>query len=520
MPEIQEVTEAPPQGRQLASTIGRNTMFGMAATIAFMISRLITVPVVIRYLGLDGYGIWSIIMVTAAYMRIGSAGVKSAFQKYVAEATGTGDFDRANRLLSTGTALMLGFSVLGVTPIFFFSTQLAHAAGVPDRFLHPASASISLLAIIIFIANTGAAFEAIVTGAQRFDLVRKVNVICALAEAGCIVLLLHLGKGLLAMSVVMAISEFLYIGYCVFISRRILPQIHIRRRYVSRSVVKEFIVFAGSYQLVNIQEVIYNTIMPVAVLRYFGAVVTGAYAVAQRLVQASMMPQDSFLLPVLSGSSLVFASGSVEQMKLLVMKAFKTTFALSVLPLSVVCASGNTIIYAWTGREDKTFESFLVLMSMASLFSALSLLQLVLYRASGKALMDNIRQAIKIVLLLTIGTLGGHLGLRGILAGLAFTEFTGMVFMFFALRHAFPWFKARMLLPDGFKILLVGGAIAVLSFVITNVPIPWPIAGRSLAVVQTFAVGGFSVAAAIPLLLVTKALSASEFRVIRNLLPV
>ncbi len=77
-----------------------------------------------------------------------------------------------------------------------------------------------------------------------------------------------------------------------------------------------------------------------------------------------------------------------------------------------------------------------------------------------------------------------------------------------------------MLLPDGSKILLVGGAIAALSFAITNVPIPWHIAGRSLAVVQTFAVGGFAVAAAIPLLLFTKALSASEFRVIRNLLPV
>ena len=519
MPEIQELKEAPQQGRQLASTIGRNTMFGLAATLAFMTTRLITVPIVIKYLGLDGYGIWSIIMVTAAYMRVGSAGVKCAFQKYVAEATGNGDFERANRLLSTGTALMLGFSVLGVTPVFLFSAQIAHAAGVPNNFLHPASASISLLALIIFVANTGAAFEAIITGAQRFDLVRKVNIISALSEAGCIVLLLHLGKGLLAMSSVMAVSEFFYIGYCMVVSRRVLPQIRIRARYVTRTVVKEFILFAGSYQLVNIQEVIYSTIMPVAVLKYFGATVTGAYAVAARLVQACMMPQDSFLLPVLSGSSLVFASGSVKQMEMLVAKAFKTTFAMSVLPLSVICASGNTIIYAWTGRKDDTFESFLLLMSLASLFSAQSLLQLVLYRASGKALMDNVRQAIRIVLLLTIGALGGHLGLRGILTGLALTEFTGMVFMFFALRHAFPWFKVRVLLGDALKILFVGAVTAVLSIAITNIPIPWLHAGRSLAVIQTFAVGGFTLAAAIPLLFYTKAVSASEFRVIRSLLP-
>ena len=53
---------------------------------------------------------------------------------------------------------------------------------------------------------------------------------------------------------------------------------------------------------------------------------------------------------------------------MLVVKAFKTTFGLSVLPLGVICASGITIIYAWTGTKDDRFESFLVLMSLAGLF--------------------------------------------------------------------------------------------------------------------------------------------------------
>ncbi len=118
-------------GRELGPTIARNTIFGLVATLTYVATRLITVPIVIRYLGLDGYGIWSIIMVTAAYMRMGSAGVKCAFQKYVAEATGTGDYERANRLISTGTALMFVVSALAVTPIYFFSTQLAVLAGVP-----------------------------------------------------------------------------------------------------------------------------------------------------------------------------------------------------------------------------------------------------------------------------------------------------------------------------------------------------------------------------------------------------
>lgn len=515
-----ELTQtAPSQQRDLASSIGRNTLFGLAATLTYLASRLVTVPIVIRYLGLDGYGIWAIIMATAAYMRLGSAGVKCAFQKYVAEATGTGDFERANRLISTGTAVMFVLSVLAVTPLFIFSTKLATFAGVPDKFLHDASRSLSLLALIVFLANIGAGFESIVTGAQRFDLVRTINIISAAGEAICIVVLLHFGKGLFEMSAVMAISEFLYICYCVFISRRVLPQIKIRPRYISRSVLKEFVVFAGSYQLVNFQEVIYNAILPVAVLKYFGATATGAYAVVARLVQSCMMGQDAFLLPILSGSSLVFASGKVAEMKMLVMKAFKTAIGLSVIPLSVICAAGTTMIYAWTGRKDESFEYFLVLMSLAALFQALSLLQLVLYRASGKALMDNIRQVIRIALLLSIGLLGRRLGLIGILCGLALTEFAGMTFMFFVMDHAFPWFKVRLLIPDALKMALVGAATAILSMLIVKTPVPWLATARSVALVHTCAVGAFTLAAAVPLLLMTKALSATEFHVLRRLIP-
>ena len=63
-------------GGNLAVSIGRNTIFGVVARVAQVSTRLVTVPIVIFHLGLGGYGIWSIIMTTAAFMRFGSIGVK------------------------------------------------------------------------------------------------------------------------------------------------------------------------------------------------------------------------------------------------------------------------------------------------------------------------------------------------------------------------------------------------------------------------------------------------------------
>src|ERR1017187_1160092 len=98
----------------VVGSIGKNTIFGIIASVFQVATRFVTVPVVISHVGLDGYGIWSIIMTAAAYMRFGSVGIKSAFQKYVAEATGSGDYETANKLLSTGCAIMAVLSVVGL----------------------------------------------------------------------------------------------------------------------------------------------------------------------------------------------------------------------------------------------------------------------------------------------------------------------------------------------------------------------------------------------------------------------
>ena len=141
MPEtMEETSNTTPVSRQnLAVAMGKSTLFGIISRLAQVGTRLVSVPIVIAHLGLDGYGIWSIIMTTSAYMRFGSVGIKSAFQKYVGNATGDGDFDSANRLLSTGSAIMLVLSLIGLIPSAFYSRKLAVIAGIPPQFLDSGS---------------------------------------------------------------------------------------------------------------------------------------------------------------------------------------------------------------------------------------------------------------------------------------------------------------------------------------------------------------------------------------------
>ncbi len=506
-----------PHNQNLAVTIGKNTFFSIVSGVAQMGTRLITVPIVIGYLGIGGYGIWSIIMTTATYMRFGSVGIKSAFQKYVAEATGDGDYDRASKLLSTGFAVMLVLSIIVLVPLTFFSPQIAVAAGVPPEFLKSAAGAISILALIMVIANAGAAFEAIVMGGHRIDLARRFTTYFTVAEAVAIVGALRHGYGLFTMALIMGTSEVGFIACCYFASRRILPQICIGARFLSKSVIYELFRFAGSYQLVNILEVLYNAVLPFAILRSFGADLAGVYALAIRVVMSSLMLTDSFLLPILSGGTMVYASGSTETMQVLVKKAFKVTLGFSLVPLGFISLFGATMVLAWTGLAFTSIRISLYLVCLTGLFRSFSILGLVLYRVSGKAVLDNIRQVLRILVIFLVAICAQHLGFYGVLAGLAGAELVGMVFMLFALTRTFHAFRARSLLPDFVKLVTATTVILTAGIVASHLPISPGMSSRASATMKLGAASLGCLIAAWPALLLTKSITTAEGRALMGI---
>jgi hypothetical protein len=170
------------------------------------------------------------------------------------------------------------------------------------------------------------------------------------------------------------------------------------------------------------------------------------------------------------------------------------------------------MIYAWTGETNPHFRIAILLVSLAALPKAVSLLQLVLYRASGRALHDNISQAIRIVIVLIVAFFSSRLGFYGVLAGMAFAEFVGVIFMVVAMAMTFHAFNVKVLVRDTARItaataLVIGaGAAAML------IPLPWAVPERLSAVVKLGEIGLGCALMAWPALVVTQSISSAERR--------
>lgn len=514
-----KLSSAPTSSRELTASIGKNTLFGVAGNIVHVLSRVIVVPVFIKHLGLDGYGIWAVLMTLAAYMTLGGAGVKSAFQKYVAEATGNGEFDRAGRLLSTGTAAVLLLALVVLIPVAAFSHTLAIAVGVPRAFLDPASKAIQYLALAAIASNVSQTYQSILMGAHRIDLREKVNVVLDLLNTLASVALLYLGFGLLAMCVVFCIYQIAGGVLWYFFARRILPAVHVAPRLISRSVVKELVRFGGSYQLVSMLELLYAAILPVAILKFFGAKDAGVFALAARLVSFTTLVQGAYLQAILSGGSLVYAEGSVERVNAFIIKSFKAMAFLSILPLAFIALYGTRIAFVWTGKTDALLAGAVCILCAAGACRSLSSLFRVLYRVSGGAVMDNAQLLLGLGVSLALWPFGPRIGFYGMVGGVQFLgQFLGLILMSLSLSSRFRGFHASTLAPTLLRFCAAAALILGASAAALYLNLSWGINPRALDMIRLITAGVIGSLVAAPALLVTGSVSRSEARAMLNMI--
>lgn len=508
---------APTSNRALAASIGKNTFFGVAGNVAHVLSRILLVPVAIRHLGLDGYGIWAVLMTIAAYITLGGSGVKSAFQKYVAEATGTGDFDRASRLLSTGTTAVLLLSLVVLVPLAIFSNWLAIAVGVPQRFLHAASASIVCLALTAIFANVSQAWQSILTGAHRIDLREKITIVLDPLTALATIALLILGYGLFAMCAAFCASQIACGVVSYVYARRILPAVHVAPQYVSRSVIGELFRFGASYQLVSMLESLYAAVLPVTILKFFGANDAGVFALAARLVSFATLVQGSYLQAILSGGSLVYASGSPEQTNAFILKSFKAMAVISILPLAFIAVYGTRIAFVWTGKTDPLLEGAICLLCAAGVCRSFSSFCRVLYRVSGGAVMDNAQLLLGLAVAFALTPFGHKIGFYGMVGGVQFLgQLLGLILIAVTLTSRFKGFTPRALAPNFLRFCLATGVILSASLVAFYLGLSWGMNLRVLETIRLVTAAVISLLVAMPALLVTGSISRAEARMMLN----
>ena len=161
-----------------------------------MVVVLIMTPYIIGQLGMDMFGLWSLIFAVIGIFGLMDFGFATAAVKAVAEAAGNSDATGRNRALAS---LLMVYTVIGLLSLLLVVMVSGPVTGWFDLTDNQKSAFLPvfwLLGIAVSLNFPASLFKAALSGAGRMHIVNAVELLMVLINAGLIYTLLQAGYGI------------------------------------------------------------------------------------------------------------------------------------------------------------------------------------------------------------------------------------------------------------------------------------------------------------------------------------
>ncbi len=217
-----------------------------------MFIGVVTIPYIVRGLGVNGYGMLSIGYMVLGYFSIFDLGLSRATVRFVAQNLTPEKSHKVPELVWTSLALLTSLGVVGgCIAAAFVPYMTTHVLKMPASFVGEAKASLYILCASMPIMLGNDALRGVLEAAQRFDLINYVKVpgsVCFYLFAALAIPFGVQAAGIILILVgVRLITTFAYLAFCF----RAIPGLKSNFR-VSREAIRPLASFGGWIMVSNI----------------------------------------------------------------------------------------------------------------------------------------------------------------------------------------------------------------------------------------------------------------------------
>jgi O-antigen/teichoic acid export membrane protein len=227
----------------------KNSTFGMAGFVWPVLLALFTTPFIVRTMGADLYGVFSIVGVTLGFFGFLDFGIGGAATRQVAAYYEKKEHDNVGRVVSAVLAFYLVIGVLvGGLILALTNALVTQLLGIPTSLQQAATIAFYVAAPSFMTALVSGAFLSIPSALQRYDIATTVSIGLTTLNAVITVSLLAMGYRIVAIMVAGLVVSLLVLPIEYVIARRLVPQIRLRPRW-DPAMLKELFSFGGYFLL-------------------------------------------------------------------------------------------------------------------------------------------------------------------------------------------------------------------------------------------------------------------------------
>jgi len=310
--------------------IAKNTLMLYLRQVLVLFVSLYTVRVVLDVLGVEDYGIYSVVASLVAISSFLPGSLASSTQRFFSFALGEENNDKLNKIFSTnlilyGAIALISFLLMETLGLWFVNQHLTLPIERVD-----AALNLYQLSILIFVAGIFTSpFLAIIIAHEDMKTYAYISILEVLMKLGVVFLLGYLPwdklelYGVLLLGVA-SINSAVYIGVCL----KKYEECQFRKFHWDASLLRELVGFTGWTVFGQFTSVARTHAITLLLDQFFNPVVVVARTIAVRVadnINLFSINFNSGLYPPIIKS---YAAGNKDEMFSLISNGAKITFFL------------------------------------------------------------------------------------------------------------------------------------------------------------------------------------------------
>ncbi len=328
-----------------------NTVSSYGRDVVDTIAFLVLIPFIVKTLGNEGFGLWSLIWSFLSIFELADLGFAASVVKYVADARGKQDTQRLRKIVCTlfWIYVFLGSLVMaGIAASLLFFNRIFH---IPADQAALANTVLLILGFRSALYLPLGMFRGVLVGYQKMTVANIYKAVANVLYLVAVLIFLSISPDIRVLAVVNMVTGLIPMFAMMIHVGRIVPDLSIRPRFFERSFVRELTSFSMYFSLIQMAGMIASRADALIIKLFLPLEMVGIYSIGMRLSDKAA----SFCSHLTKTLSPVFAelhgAGDRSNARSTLYLGSKITIAFATPFLLGLAILSEPLIVAWTGPD-------------------------------------------------------------------------------------------------------------------------------------------------------------------------
>jgi O-antigen/teichoic acid export membrane protein len=339
-----------------------NVFLNIFGTVSAAVIGFVTLPFLVKQLGSEGYGLWTLAVMTTGAFAAFDLGIAASVGRLIAGKRAEDDIAGISAVASSAMAGLILLSLLTMGLIGLLIPFFPRVFHVPSGQLDDVRRALLLLGLNGGITLVSSLFNTFLSSYERFDLENLVDIGGLVLRAALTFTLVQRGASLTELAVIItSINVLMCVAYSA-LAFHIEPRLRLRAKDVTLATAKELLSFGLWYFVMIMLRVFVPQIAPTTIGVIFGNSAVTTYAIARQLVLYSSTIVVAAARTATPRAAMSHFAGRSDIQRALFMTGGRWMLALSLVLSGGLLCLGEPLLMLWQGgRHNDVYIPLVIL---------------------------------------------------------------------------------------------------------------------------------------------------------------